>query len=467
MITFKTQFPLNPKKEPAYLFEVGRTWLAKSPYSSLANDMEIADVIQDGWSTFSDSEKIIFSQCESTGVHVGLRHERNDDNNVRWTTEVVFTKKEQEFYCAIQLSVESELPAERINFGKRPHIVKTIIHEVGGGIDGHFSVDDKPTFLSIQDLSLAAEAINAKAGCSMPVVYVSANKYDKPHINPARLSQQLSGMAHVLVEPSRDFSYLLMDLVEGGNAYGGAVGIYWPDGVGRTLLLPKGEFLDKKRMHEEIINRLRISLLSHRTKRDCTWGYIQEQKSKKRILELRDAGSGEIDEYIAAFDIEIRSKEEEIQRLEAEINRLKYGVFNKGINRVTSGNELTLDSQEKDLYQGERLGIIVDALNKAIESSREHSRRYHVLKDLVDSNGEANQREVILDVLKTILKGYKGMGAPLKKQLEELGFTIRSEGKHHKLIFRSDERYSFTIPKSGGDVRGGLNSFFDIKASMF
>jgi hypothetical protein len=59
------------------------------------------------------------------------------------------------------------------------------------------------------------------------------------------------------------------------------------------------------------------------------------------------------------------------------------------------------------------------------------------------------------------------MDGRTKKGLETLGFSIEEEGKHHKLTFGGDDRYTFTLPKSGGDHRGGLNAAAGISKRLF
>ena len=467
MLTFKTQFPININKSIDDLFEAGRIWLAGSPHSSLSQAMRSASGIDDEWSAESENEKIRFIKFENDEKLSALRHENIDPSGMRWVTEVACAKTVEEFWVSVQLSVDSELPVEKIEYGKRPHILKTIMHEIGGGMDGMIPVLDKPIYLEDHQVELAADVITARAGCQMPVVYVSSSNDGGSYVNAVQLSQWLSGMAHVFVEPNRIFSFKLAPLVYRENAYGGAVAIYWPDGIGKWLFLPQGKYLDPKQLQMAVARKVRDSLLSQRTKRACTWGYILEQKARKRIQELRDSGSDKVEEYIAEFDIEIASKDEEIRRLESEVSRLKYGPFSQGYGRPLSVDGVVLSSSESDLYQGERLSLIVEALSRALDSSEAHSRRHHVLNDLVNSNLQPCEKDEILDSLKELLRGYREMDSTIRSELERLGFDIREDGKHYKLIFRNEERCPIILAKTGSDHRGGLNSFSKIKKRLF
>jgi len=467
MLTFKTQFPINEKYNAENLIEAGRIWLAGSPYSSLAEVMANAKDIKDGWRVSKEKESIVFAN-HVNGVNVcGFRHENTDENEMRWVTEVVGFKFQNKFILSVQLDVGSELPVEKIDYGKRPHFLKTVMQEIGGGTDGMLRVIDRPHYLKDNEVGLAADLINSHAGCLMPIVYVSADDDDTAHINPIMLAQWLSGMAHIVVEPNRDFSFGLMSKVSNENAYGGAVAIYWPDGIGKWLFMPKYEYSDPRSMQIAIARKVRQSLLSQRTKRECTWGYIQELKSKERIDSLKQSGSAEIDDFVAAFDDEIASKNEEISRLEQEINRLKYGNYSSSSDDAPEYKALQLTSSETDLYQGERLEIVIDAITNSINTTQPHTRRRNILEDIRDSNLETGERDSILECLKELLRSYKSMNASTRKELERLGFEITEEGKHYKLEFRNDKRYHFSLSKTGSDHRGGLNAFAEIKNKLF
>jgi hypothetical protein len=54
-----------------------------------------------------------------------------------------------------------------------------------------------------------------------------------------------------------------------------------------------------------------------------------------------------------------------------------------------------------------------------------------------------------------------------RKELEECGFKITEDGKHYKAMFGNDERYTFTISKTAGDVRSGKNCVSQINRIMF
>lgn len=467
MLTFKTQFPVDDSKSADDLLECARIWVAGSPHSELAAQLH-STKLQDGTSLSSASESLNCSVFRDSETEIaGVRYEKREDGEIRWVTDVVGSKAESGFIVAVQLSVDSELPVERLDQGKRPYILKSLMQHIGGGVDGDLTVSDSPIRLQEQDISLAADIICANASYEMPVVYVSADQHNKPFIDADQLAQWLSGMAHVVVEPSRSFSFKLMHQVYDENAYGGAVGIYWPDGVGKWLFLPTGRYSDPKEMQIAVARKVRASLLSQRTKRECTWSNLRELLARKRLQELRDSGSSDIDEYILHFDEEIASKDEEIIRLEAELSRTKYSHHPGSGVADESVSSLTLASKERDLHQAERLDILIDVLKPAADAAEPHSRRRDVLQDIIDQNENSGERDAIVERLKQVLRQYNSMTSSNRAELESLGFSIHDEGKHYKLIYRNDSRYPFILAKTGSDWRGGMNAFSDLKRRIF
>ncbi|MCE5234418.1 MAG: hypothetical protein ABFC67_06955 [Mizugakiibacter sp.] len=464
MLTFKTQFPIASSTTMAEFMDCCRTWIIKSPHTKLAAEIP-SDVREGKFGDEHESANFGFyeSETDSSG---GVRYEKTDNDEVRWVTEVIGHKSSGNFLASIQLSVDSELPVERLEQGKRPYIAKLLMEKFSGGYDGSLPVTDDPIFLSETDTDLAEKIICADTGSVMPVVYASRNTTEALILEPHVLSKWLSGMAHVVVEPSRKFSSQIMRQVYGENVYGGAVAIYWPDGVGKWIYLPS-KWNVPSSLQSAIAKKIRLSLLYQRLRRECTWSYLQEMTSRQKLDALRASGSGNIDEYIEHFDKEISAKDEEIQRLEAELIRARY---NKRESRSTSEDGETsihLETSESDLYQGEQLGLITDALKIAADSSEQHSRRRHVLETLIESNENPGDREEILDRLKEALRQYTSLTASVRAELEDIGFVIYEDGKHYKLLFQDDSRYPFILPKTGSDWRGGLNAFSDLKKRLF
>ncbi|MBY6105485.1 hypothetical protein KUW19_03160 [Ferrimonas balearica] len=466
MITYRTQFPLNPEHDIHRVLDAGRVWIANSPHYALSGVLSGDPEIVDGTRFSLDDESMTFRHYEADEQLASFRFEVSDSSGVRWVTEVAAVKQDDKMSVSIQLSADAEQPLEKLGQGKAPYIVKVLLRDIGGGKDGALTVSDRPYYLDEDEVDLAASLINGTAQCQLPIVYVSANNDNSAHVHASQLAGWLAGMAHVIVEPSRDFSFRLMPQVYNENAYGGAVAIYWPDGMGKWSFMPVNQYADPKVMQGAITAKLRNSLLYQRLKSQCRWGYIQEKVAKAKLEALKASGSDQVADYIELFDTEIAAKDEEIHRLESEIARLKYGSFNRSDNPIQDG-AIALISGESDLYQAERLALVMEALVAARDSAEPHSRRSDILSDLIEQNCSNGERESILTTLKAQLRAYKSMSSATRQSLEGLGFAVHEDGKHYKLIFRGDERYSFTLAKTGSDSRGGLNSYSDLKKRLF
>ena len=84
----------------------------------------------------------------------------------------------------------------------------------------------------------------------------------------------------------------------------------------------------------------------------------------------------------------------------------------------------------------------------------------------MEENKKAGRQENRKSRIKRLLKGYSNLSASLKHDLEELGFSVVSEGKHYKLTYFQDPRYTIVMAKSCSDARAGNNLASEIIRKM-
>lgn len=471
MLTFKTQFPVHETATVPALLDATRQWLAGSPHSALAARMQQARELFSDGATFSEgSESLTVASLDHDGSpYWGARWDNNDDEGRLWVTEVTGCRRDDAFWISVSLNVDAELPVERLEQGRPPHVIKTVMRTIGGGMDGALRVSDRPHFLEEGDVDAAARLIAGDAGCRMPVVFVSTTMTHRHHVDSKALAEHLSGMAHVVVEPSRQFSVRLMRATYGENAYGGAVAIYWPDGIGKWVFLPHhDDEQDAHVMQKSIVRKVRQSLLSQRTLSDCTWSHLQDLRARKRFQELRDSGSREFDDFATAFDDELAAHRARITELEEEVRRLRARRIDVPRGPTASPDRsVTLRSGMDDLYQGERDGLMVELLRQAFEQTEVGTRRHAVLKDLLERNQIQSEKTEVMERVKTMLRGYTSMNASLRSDLEDLGFEVREDGRHIKLVFRGEDRFPIVIAKTSSDHRAGMNATSEIRRVLF
>ena len=296
----------------------------------------------------------------------------------------------------------------------------------------------------------------------MPVVYVSSGFYGDYIVDPDRLASYLSGMAHVVIEPDHTFSSRLKIEADSGNVYSGAIGVYWPDGTGRRSFFIGREYGSSMEVQRAVLEEVRTTLTNRRPLDRCTWAAVQALVSRSAFEALRAAGSQEVEKFVEGFDKEQRAKAEQLQDAEREIARLLAEV-RRYETRAAMDSGLSLRTgREQDLYPGELASIVRDAVKDAATRTNPDSRRAHVLSEILASNAPRSDAEEMREELKSLLRGSRGLDAKARRSLERMGFMISEEGKHYKLVFQGDDRYTFTLPKSGSDHRGGLNAAGDI-----
>ncbi|SFF67588.1 hypothetical protein SAMN04488120_12225 [Fontimonas thermophila] len=397
----------------------------------------------------------------------GIRYSRHD-NDLEWLTTVVFSRTSSDAWVGVRVECESQHAAARLPSAKKPVVVRTVLESLGGAADGPLPIRDTAHILTNTDIDLAAKLIRGDAGCRLPIVYVSARFQGGYILDVNRLAADLSGMAHVVVEPNRPFSVRLQLEVDSENVYGGTIGIYWPEGGGRRAFFLGGDYSTPGHLAGAIKDEVRAALLNRRPIARCTWAYVRETASRQAILSLKASGSKAIDEYVEKFDQEIEAKNQRLEEAESEIQRLRNELRVYEARAGTASGGLLRLGRERDLYPNEVLGILLDAIEDAATRVQHDSRRQHVLRSILEANRlEENPLEGRREQLKRLLRGTSTIDGKLRRELEDMGFSISEDGKHFKIVFQGDDRYTFTLSKSGSDWRGGRNAASDIGRLLF
>jgi len=342
------------------------------------------------------------------------------------------------------------------------------LENIGGGADGDLEVQDSPYYLKDSEIDFAAHLINGSSELDLPIIYVSSGGNNEPFVDPEKLARWFAGMAHVIVEPNRAFSFRLMQEVSHRNAYGGAVGIYWPHSGGREILLPSTYAFNSFYLERDTSDYLRNGLNKLRPPRVCTWGYLKEVSARRRIEELRGKGSTEIDAYIQAFDKELEAKTEELEAANREIYRLnaQLQVANRA-NSTAAGDPVLVKGSISEFYENEYKELLLSILTKAFDNIPTDSRRRHILEDVLSVNTLDDSIDSKCAEIKAQLKGYRTMTSEIRRFLEGLGFEVTGDGKHYKAVFMGDNRYSVSIPKTSSDHRAGMNLASEIINLLF
>ena len=138
---------------------------------------------------------------------------------------------------------------------------------------------------------------------------------------------------------------------------------------------------------------------------------------------------------------------------------LQFMAENASPPKVDYGGEQFMAAgDEKDFFSEERKNIILDVLDDAKKTLKPGSRRRDVVASVLSANGYKGEQKKRRDEIKSILKGYVTMDSSVRNRLQKFGFIINGQGKHYYMLYYGDNRYAYTIPKTAGDAKSGINA---------
>ncbi|WP_369977415.1 hypothetical protein [Xanthomonas bundabergensis] len=466
MISYSTHFPLKQGVSVAEVVKLGHRWIAGSPHSKIKLSALCLPDHNDEQDFILGDERVSTLIVSGGGesISAGIRYSQISDEKIEWVTTLSCTRIDEKIFVGVQVSCDKEGGVPRLPPARKPHLIKMLLGELGGGDDGDIPVADKAIPLPDSSPAVAAALMTGEARNSLPIIYISRGYDERLGLDPERLVRFVSGAAHVVCEPSRRFSISLRSLVGRAAVYGGNIGIYWPDGAERWNFFPvPGE--NPKELILDIWRSVRNASVHRRVPSKLGWLYLREQLAKHRIELVRNQGNADVEAYTKAFDDEISAKQDRIDELERELARaLATSSRPQG---AATGGELLKSGPERDFYDGETIDILIDALEQYKGYVPPESRRLHLIDSLLKVNDRRGNGGRIDSEIKAALRSYKDMDRATRKVLEEFGFSISEDGKHYKVVYHDDARYAFTIAKTASDHRAGLNIAGEISRKIF
>jgi hypothetical protein len=468
MLVWSTQFPILPNRTADDLLRLCQKWLIGSPHSEWI-DAEVPPIPNDDIVAISKNSHCIAIAKIRIGseVYSGFRHQWQDEDRRDWATEIIGWHSANRFLVGIHLhcsTADTGIPLPR---PKKPYIVKQILEEMGGDIDGDFPVCDEPRGLAESEIDTAVRLMLGETDHYLTVIYASSTWKNSPPFDSQKLAKWSAGMAHVVVEPSRQFSLVLANRVGRINPYQGAVSIFWPRGSGRATRFFPYEYRDEIKYASDVANTVRKALAGRRPDFHCTWDYLRELIARQKIEVLRQDGKTHLEEYICAFDEELKLTKKRLEDAEDEIGRLKTELVDRSRGSQIYRDGLLAFGAEQDLFPGEHKDVVARALKIAFDHVQPDGRLRDVLESLIKANPPTGESGKIEEEIKSILGNCTDAGKRERRALEDLGFSITEEGRHLKLMFRGDDRYTFAMSKTGSDWRGMKNWVSDVTKRLF
>lgn len=190
-----------------------------------------------------------------------------------------------------------------------------------------------------------------------------------------------------------------------------------------------------------------------------------ENDDLKHTFELCDGIVNEYQTENESLKAEVQTLKDEVMELRIEKQKLQGKVMSRDIS-ITSiqDRKLIIYGKEKDLYPGEQRDIILEYLKEAMKSADIYTRKYAVLKSVIEANPENGTRSKMKEKLKEIFKDFTGcsrISAQKARELKELGFELEFKDHRASLFLKKDNRYRVSVACTPSDNRS-LNTVSDI-----
>ncbi|CAA0110698.1 Uncharacterised protein [Starkeya nomas] len=450
MLSFATEFPVKASLDRGVFIAELIAWLRGMESSSIFDALHNIDLDNDlAHLVGGNKEELRIRELMHDNIleAIGFRHDIQDDSGRLWRTEAVLKQKEYETserVVRIRTQCIAKTPGAMLGIPKKPFFIKSIINDGYAGIDNVLQVTDNPIWLqeSGSDLDLAKYIITGKASYNLPIIYISAdnnNKWIFSKNQIIKLAFDLGGIAHVVVEPSKEFSFKIQEIIDDRNVYGGAIAISTPDrGVVRSFYL--GWKFDSPNMIFDTVRSDVIAIRGQMPARGWDWTELQEQALRRqRERERNRLGASELESLY----------EEENNYLRDRIKQLEDDILSYAPRTLSSSNDDDLNFSKisekvgPEIYPGEFGDRIRMAMKECIARSDQFGldARSKVVFEAFISHSEPSVRlKELLDELEASAKDPKRMASVLSSLLVMHGYQNKSNNKH--LRFEPRDGYS-------------------------
>ncbi|WP_031521269.1 hypothetical protein [Siccibacter colletis] len=469
---FSTEFFISSNISFEDIFNECFSWINESPHTNFITAQLACNYKNDDFHIESKNESIDIINYENTEINLGCFRYSKISEPHKWVTDISINKNltNGKTWIQVESSVVSQEAAYLAPQPKKPLIVMRLIDRFSGGSDDAFKTSVEPHYLSTTNdhLNMAAKVINGETDNRLPIIYVSSKYFfnEHPHnIIPERLARKVCGLAHILIEPSdRIFSIKLKNQTNAKNAYAGAIGIYWPRG--QNISFYRRGDKTAKEFEDELFDDVVKATTTMAPVSESGWSEIQKRITKDSINALKVRGEY-THELMNLYEADNIAKDEQIEELKNKIHSLENRVRTLQSQAFAQGSILLNAGEETDFFEGEIKNVILASIKSTLINTKENSRSHHILTSLLSNNQSTLETEIRSQKLRKALNDYRSMDRNTSKQLKDLGFELSEEGKHWKIIYNGDSRYTYILPKTGSDYRGSLNAISDINNIIF
>jgi hypothetical protein len=202
--------------------------------------------------------------------------------------------------------------------------------------------------------------------------------------------------------------------------------------------------------------------------KELTWENLQSVYNIQKIEGMKKEHEGDLEGLLSAYSEELGLTTGQLKDAEAKIKYLERELRTEKFSKPIS-NGITPSAQVTQAYPDEIKLVIAETLKGAAANTYKGSRRAKILGEIAKSmNSSSEERDKRVEEIKKMFRGYKRLTAPMRNELEKMGFVLSEEGGHYKLALESDPNGCYvTLAKTPSDHRTGANTSAEIIRIFF
>lgn len=468
MLPFSTEFPVLPSANRAAFVAEVVVWIRGMQHQTVLSSSSEAEL--DGAnvhvrSATGEELRMRELQTNEGWSAIGIRHDLPDDLGRAWRTECVLKCAAAEGgqdLVRLRTQCIATTPSARLDTPRKPYLIKALLKNGWGGKDQQFSVTDQPVWLENSDAGVAsAKSVTlGEAAKWLPTVYVSATGESSWLLSQReieKLAYDLGGIAHVVVEPDRGFSFHLRDETEGRNAYGGTVGLSAPgQGIVRRYYLG-WQIQDGKELAAAIVAAA-STLRSQMPAFGWDWTELQEQAL--RVQREREKDSLTEAEWNQLHQEQIDNLQDRIRELELQLSVSPAASL--GTDEAEFSTDNLVQRVGPEVYSGEisdRLRFAAKTTLSVAEQIGLDTRSKTILQRVLERLPASPALAELSQDIARATKDPKRVASELTSLLARHGYSEKSDNKHIRLEANQgyDGLGAITLPKTPSENRGLKN----------
>lgn len=449
-----------------YVFDWVRSTLDDRYY------MDIEESDPNTFLTYTYQRKKLYFVDYSEYGYLAAKHEDEDVYGTKWDLSITFNFKTKELFIQMNNSLTSN-DGQFLRKFVKPDIINYLIDDKVIKHDEDVKILNDVHYIYEENTKEIEDVVLEKVKYTLPVIYASCTTYGPHVVDVEKMGKKYGGIAHVVAQYDEGVKQILIDKLGKKAVVDGSIAIYFPTKALDTNYFSY-KYLGNKNINKAIQKAIcfyykDVNFGSLTTYNDIA-NFVIHKKNEDLIQENNEVYKentkvkNENNSIVETFDLDIKKVEEENRKLKDKISNLENEnlILKNRLDNIKD-KPLLYYGKEEELYVGEIKELLIDMLEDI--NLIDNSRRKHIIQDILNNNQIDSKLNSRHEELKRILIDYKGLTNEKYQRLEMLGFTITSDGKHHKLVYK-DQRYAIALPKTPSDTNGGKNAATDIIKKM-